>query len=42
MKKLFLFTFLLSFGAVSAQKHANGKIFDKHPALDIVDEFTKA
>ncbi len=42
MRKLFLFAFLLSFGAASAQKHANGKIFDKHPALDIVAEFTKA
>ena len=25
-----------------AQKHNNGKIFDEHPALDIVAEFTKA
>ncbi|MDG1024025.1 MAG: hypothetical protein P8I42_06945 [Flavobacteriaceae bacterium] len=42
MKKL-IFTFsLFAFFTLSAQKNIGGKIYDKHPALDVVDAFTKA
>ena len=43
MKKVLLFGLLLSVAAVFGQKkHANGKIYDAHPGIELVNEFTKA
>ena len=43
MKKLVLGVLMLSVMSTSAQKkHMNGKIYDQHPGIEIVNEFTKA
>ena len=43
MKKVLLFGMLLSVAAVFGQKkHVNGKIYDAHPGIELVNEFTKA
>ena len=44
MKKIFLYTALFLFiTSVSlAQKNNNGKVYDKHPAIDIVNKFGEA
>ena len=41
MKKLLL-AFLLLPVTLMGQKNNNGKVFDKHPAISIVDQFTAA
>ena len=41
MKKL-LISFLLVPMVILGQKNNNGKVYDKHPAIDIVDQFTQA
>ena len=43
MKKLVLGVLMLSVMSTFAQKkHKNGKIYDQHPGIEIVNEFTKA
>jgi ketosteroid isomerase-like protein len=43
MKKLLLCVLILSVIPISAQKkHKNGKIYDQHPGIEIVNEFNKA
>jgi len=43
MKKFVLGVLMLSVMSMSAQKkHMNGKIYDQHPGIEIVNEFTKA
>ena len=43
MKKFVLGVLMLSVMSTSAQKkHKNGKIYDQHPGIEIVNEFTKA
>jgi len=43
MKKLFSTLLLLCMIiGVNAQKNANGVIYDKHPAIDVVENFMKA
>ena len=44
MKKIFLYTglFLLITSISLAQKNNNGKVYDKHPAIDIVNKFGEA
>ena len=43
MKKLVLGVLMLSAMSTSAQKkHKNGTIYDQHPGIEIVNEFTKA
>ena len=40
MKKLLLCVLILSVIPISAQKkHKNGKIYDQHPGIEIVNEF---
>jgi hypothetical protein len=41
MKKLLL-TFLLLPMILLGQKNNNGKVYDKHPAINIVEQFTEA
>ena len=41
MKKLFLIFVSLPLISFS-QKNNNGKVYDKHPAIDIVNQFTEA
>ena len=41
MKKLLL-PFLLLPVILLGQKNNNGKVYDKHPAIDIVEQFTEA
>ena len=43
MNKLVLSLLMLSMMSMSAKKkHTNGKIYDQHPGIEIVNEFTKA
>ncbi|MCF8406488.1 MAG: hypothetical protein K9G06_01310, partial [Chitinophagaceae bacterium] len=43
MKKVFSVLLLLCFiTGVNAQKNANGVIYDKHPAIDVVEKFMQA
>lgn len=42
-KRYIVITLLLAFLNLQAQKkHVNGKIYDKHPAITVADEFTEA
>lgn len=42
MRKLVLLCSLLGTMTLVAQKNANGKIFDKHPGIDLVEKFNQA
>lgn len=43
MKKLVLGVLMLSVMSMSAQKkHKNGRIYDQHPGIELVNEFTDA
>ena len=43
MKQIFTSVFMLCSAIVLGQtKNVNGKIYDQHPAIDIVDQFTDA
>jgi ketosteroid isomerase-like protein len=41
-KTIFALSLLISFGLYAQKKNIGGKIYDKHPSIQIVDEFTKA
>ena len=42
MKKvIYLLSFLFVF-SLNAQKNKNGSVYDKHPAIEIVDAFNQA
>ena len=40
-KSIYLLSFLFVF-ILNAQKNKNGTVYDKHPAIDLVDEFNQA
>ncbi len=42
MKKILILFTILTTSVVLSQKEANGKIYIEHPAIEIVDQFTKA
>ncbi len=42
MKKFLILFTILTTSVVLSQKEANGKIYIEHPAIEIVDQFTKA
>ena len=42
MKKLVFTLCLFASFFINAQKSIGGKIYDKHPSIDVVDAFTKA
>ncbi|MDA7819691.1 hypothetical protein N9A30_01615 [Flavobacteriaceae bacterium] len=42
MKKLVFALCLFASFFINAQKSIGGKIYDKHPSIDVVDAFTKA
>ena len=43
MKQIFASIFMLCSALVLGQtKNVNGKVYDQHPAIEVVDQFTKA
>ena len=42
MKKILLLLTILTSSLVLSQKETNGRIYIEHPAIEIVDQFTKA
>ncbi len=42
MKKILLLLTILTSSVVLSQKETNGRIYIEHPAIEIVDQFTKA
>jgi hypothetical protein len=42
MKKFFFFLLFAGSLSVTAQKNSNGKIYDQHPGIDLVEKFNKA
>ena len=42
MKKILLLLTILTSSQVLSQKETNGRIYIEHPAIEIVDQFTKA
>ena len=42
MKKFYFILFLAGSLSVAAQKNSNGKIYDQHPGIDLVEKFNRA